>query len=509
MYRNPFAQRSSNRALASLAALLIALAFLPVAPAREAAAAASASVEFDDNIQRVSSNGVRSIFPWSAIDANGNAHVAYYEQNNDRMMYSHNANGSWSNPAVVATGTGYAEPYLSHRSGILHLSYGRGNNIYYRRGTLSNNGASVSWGTPELIASNGKNFGGANWPDANGNVHFTWISNSCGQYNVYYRFRTANGQLSNVEAPRQECGTFQTSPRITVTDDGRAHIAFQRDGRGEIYHARRSTNGSWSSRNISNSPSWNSSNPSIAGAGNAVYASWGEGIASGNHDIYFARSQDGGDNWSNAVVISGGPEFAQEPSVAYSPGSRRIYVTWQDELGGGKGQPEVWFMEFDPLANNGSGEFGVADRVITRARESTLPIIAAGLNKFIITWQDKNTGDWEVLRNGGTIKAVGCEVDILTLNGGTPQTKNTTFGATAKARDCNPTRYQVAVDSQDTNQPTATWTAGAAGTQGFNVTIPNNLVGRCTHTVYVRLFSSINNQEIAGEWASADRKSVV
>jgi hypothetical protein len=501
MYQYPLAQRSQNRALTAFAALLIALAFLPVAPVREAAAVATSSVDFDDDIQRASAGGVRSIFPWTAIDANGNTHVVYHEQNNDRMVYVNNMNnGNWSSPFAIATSTGYGEPYLSHRGGILHVSYKRGNDIYYRRGTIS--GTNVSWETPQLIASDGKNFGGANWPDANGNVHFTWISDSCGEYNVFYRFRDGGGGLSGVQAPRSECGTFQTAPRITVTDDGRVHIVFQRDARGEIYHAVRSTGGSWSSVNISNS-STNSSNPFIVAGGNAVYAAWGEGIATGNHDVVFRRSVDGNTNsWSSIAQISNGPEFAQEPSLAYSAGSRRVYITWQDERGGAPGQPEIWFREYDPIAN----DFGEADRVANRGGASTLPIIAAGTNRFAITWQDRGSGEWEILRNGGTVKAVGCEVNQLVLNGGTAQTKNTTFGATVSARDCNPTRYQVSLNAQDENQPTATWTAGNGGTQGFNVTIPPGSIGLCTHTVHVRLFANVNNQEVAGEWTSATIK---
>ena len=60
MYRHPLVQRSQNRALAGLAALLVALAFLPVAPVREAAAVATSSVDFDDNIQRASAGEVAS-----------------------------------------------------------------------------------------------------------------------------------------------------------------------------------------------------------------------------------------------------------------------------------------------------------------------------------------------------------------------------------------------------------------------------------------------------------------
>lgn len=495
-----------RRAFGALVGLLLLPIFIPAMP-QIVQAALTGSVEFDDNIQRVSDDR-RSVNASVAVDVNGKTHVAYLQQaasgSEGIVLYVNNISGSFSAPRQIDGARNDAGPRIAFVGDALVFFYtDRNGDARYRRGTFVN--ATMTLGNSAVVDSDGnKSYVFGVVGDASGNTHFSWISNKCpgtAQYNVYYRKLESNQTFDPIEAPRQECDTYQNAPRLAVSDTGQVYMAFQRAARGDIYFARRDRANAWTTKNVSNSGSMNSLNPDIAADGTGgIFITWGEGIASGNHDILFVRSTDNGQNFSSIAQISNGPEYAQYPTIAYSKGAKRAYIAWQDNLGS-TSTADIFFREFDPA---GRGEFGVADRVVRNSGNSQEPSIATASNQLAIVWHNRaDNGNFEIQRNGGRVAgAVGqCAVASLTLANGAAQIGVTNFtGAVAITAGCTPTQYQIAYNNRDENAPRLTWPGGTSAT--LNFLIPPSDVSLCTQKVNVRLIQGTT----LGPWTEASIK---
>lgn len=472
MSNNHLLVRRIDRRVAVSLILLLLCAFIPISAAPVQAAGYPATIRWEDNGVKV--NDDASFFPWAAVDSNNRTHIAYVSDEGG-LRYINNVGGNFSGPQEVEKGLkGNRDPYhaLAISGNTLYVAYstvGAGEDIFFRRGTLQ--GASVTWEPKRQLSAGSKAFAAHVSVDKAGNAHFVWIENRCGKPNVYYRVRQANGQLGGIEGVRADC-TFQNRPQVTVTNDGKPHVVFQRDG--EIYYARRDASG-WSSQNLSRTGSTNSLNPTITNDGTALYMAWGEGIASGNHDVLFKRSQDGGQNWSNTIPLSNSPAVASFPHATWSESARRVYIVWADST---QDNQEIWSREFDPA----TGLTTDADRLTRLSNESAFPTIGAGPNKVDVVWRDKVSGDRKIYRVGGSISSAACTGSV-TLNGGAAETNNPALTATITPAGCTPTEMQIAVNTPITD---------ATPRQPFAASVPVALSGpsQCVNTVYVRLFAS-------------------
>ncbi len=280
---------------------------------------------------------------------------------------------------------------------------------------------------------------------------------------------------------------FQNLPQITVSG-GKPHLVFMSNN--DITYARLEPTG-WVNRNISGSPGSSSLNPTITSDGTAIYAAWDENI--NDHDIQFARSQDGGQNWSGIVSFSGPPtaSFASFPSAVYSPTSQRVYVAWADDnLVGGR-VTEIWYREFNPS----DGTTTEAKRLTITPGASSRPDIAVGLGVAGITWQERDNNVLQVYAIQGDI-AGGCG-GTLVLDGGKKQTKTNPVPAVITPSNCAPTQMQISVDS-----PPATNAPKVAYTSNFTVAVPTG--GCAAHTVYVKLYENENTGNAASATITVD-----
>ncbi|MEM8535492.1 MAG: hypothetical protein AAGF95_31970, partial [Chloroflexota bacterium] len=339
--------------------------------------------------------------------------------------------------------------------------------VYYRRGTPD--GANVNWGNAIQLSGGSKSFAAHVSVDNSGDAHVVWIENRCGEYEVFHREVFAEGNVSGITSPIGGC-SFHNRPQVTVTDDGKAHVVFQRER--EVYYARYDQGG-WVSQNISNTSGRNSLNPTITTDGEDLYVAWGEGIASGNHDVLFRRSIDGGENWSNIVAMSDGPEFASFPNLTWSESAQRAYIVWSDNAVNNR---EIWVREFDP-SNARTTE---ADKLTDLNDESTLPVIAAGPTRVDTSWQEKVDGPRRVYRWRGTTEENTCNGSLV-LEGGAESTRNTSVTVAIAPDNCQPEEMKLSVDEPITEE---------TQTQPYEVSVPVDIPSDdvCERTVYGQLF---------------------
>ena len=182
--------------------------------------------------------------------------------------------------------------------------------------------------------------------------------------------------------------------------------------------------------------------PQISSSSNSVYVVWQESVgnyASKNYDIFFMKSNDGGDTFGDPVNLSNNSGFSEHPQIAAV--GDNIYIAWVDDSSGerkvmfskspdsgktfsenivvaqntigphhvelaakGKNVYIVW-NGFDTEINNkvlfsksdDEGETFGELREIGKADAETYPKIAANADGYYITWDKKMDKDTEIL----------------------------------------------------------------------------------------------------------------
>jgi hypothetical protein len=347
----------------------------------------------------VSPRSERAIFPWVVVDGANKTHIVY-STDDGNLVYINNMSGGFGEPQVIERNIGAnREPFYALALGpnnTLHLAYallGGDHQIYYRQASLS--GATASWSQAQRIADGSKPFAAHLAVDGNNTAHLVWIDLNCGVYNVFYRARYADGNLSEISKPLGDC-VYQNRPQVAVTGDGKIHVVFQHDR--DIFYARLE-NGAWSAANLSNRPRSRSYNPTIATDGAELYVAWEEGV--NNHDVLFRRSANGGASWSETQGFSDSDSFATFPNLAYAPSARRVYAVWSDVKNFHNKNPYVVFSAYDPQTDTHSKP----QRLSTQDGASILPVVGAGPGVVSVVWQDRSRPDWRVYHIGGMIGA--------------------------------------------------------------------------------------------------------
>jgi hypothetical protein len=456
----------------------------PVALAQTPVIGGTVNFDREDRFEQLSPGSDKAAFPWAAIDQNGFSHVVWSQD--DGMYFRNGITGGITQ--LSRSSSIDREPVTALRSGpnnTLHLVYSKNRDstprIYYRQATIAGN--QVNWGTEELVGGSIKALGPTSAVDKAGNVHIVWIDQVGGNvYNAFYRVRFANGNYSDTSRPlpTASAASGQNRPQVAVTAEGAVHMSFT-NGR-DIFHGRLTANG-WVTQNISRSGSTNSANASIAAFGNGVYIAWGEGIASGNHDIQFRASFDGGLTFSDRVDISNSPQFAQNPNLFFVEATNRVYMVWNDDTGSTDGRAEVYFREFDPISRS----FGFADRITRTELTSERPNVAAGATRMNIVWQDRfgeGGNDLSVYHSPGTLIAANqpCEGTVQ-INANAPETNNPAVTLTFTSPNCQQVGFaKVGFDGP----PAADAPFQAVTNNTLAVTLPAGTA--CSRSVQVQLF---------------------
>jgi hypothetical protein len=182
--------------------------------------------------------------------------------------------------------------------------------------------------------------------------------------------------------------------------------------------------------------------PQVSSSSNSVYVVWQESVGSygsRNYDIFFKKSNDGGDTFGSPINLSNNSGFSEHPQIA-SVGNN-IYVVWVDDS---SGEREIMFCKssnsgktftnsivvsqnsmgpyhvelaaegesiyivwnsFDKEmgntillsnSNNSGNTFGEI-REIGIADKETFPKIAAYADEYYVAWDKKNNKDTEIL----------------------------------------------------------------------------------------------------------------
>ncbi|UCH93135.1 MAG: exo-alpha-sialidase [Candidatus Aminicenantes bacterium] len=203
---------------------------------------------------------------------------------------------------------------------------------YFIRSTDNGN----SWCQPVNISNNsGNSWSSTIAVDNAGNINAAWFDDTSGDWQIYFSRSTDNGVNWSQPVTIANINDFdgESSIPIAVDSAGNIYAAWYDDEEGptgeEIFFSRSTDNGNtWSQPvNISNNSEY-SENPAIAvDNADGINIVWSGATPDYNYDIYFSRSTDHGVNWNPPVNISNNPEYSTEPDFAIDSAGN-INVVW-------------------------------------------------------------------------------------------------------------------------------------------------------------------------------------
>ncbi len=126
--------------------------------------------------------------------------------------------------------------------------------------------------------------------------------------------------------------------------------------------------------------------PQVTVSGNKVYIVWVSHYT-GNDDIYFTRSSDGGATFGNIINLSNDPGDSYNPHLSIV--GNNVYVVWVDGTPGPYGNPDILFR----ASTNGGASFGPTINVSNNLGFSTEPEMAVSGNNIYIVWRDSTLGN--------------------------------------------------------------------------------------------------------------------
>lgn len=231
--------------------------------------------------------------------------------------------GSLQMPAVAADSAGNINVVCDNFSQLK-------SDIYFIRST----DAGSTWRNAVNISSNS---GYSEYPDIavdnTGNINVLWGDNTSGTSEIYFKRSNDGGTSWSQAVNISNNSGYSFQPDAIVDDSGNIDVAWYdtAPGNAEIFFSRSTGDGTnWSPAvNVSNSQA-TSIRPDIAvdDNGNIVVA-WMEAV-SGYWQVFFSRSTDDGDSWSQPKKISYLWGNSYSPYIAVD-NAGKINVVWEND----------------------------------------------------------------------------------------------------------------------------------------------------------------------------------
>ncbi len=219
-------------------------------------------------------------------------------------------------------------------------------------------------------------------------VHVVWDDQRDGNYEIFYK-RSTDGGLTWGADIQLTNSVYSYDPCITVSGSD-VHIVWQQEQNGyyEIYY-KRSLNGgeSWEADQRLTTNTSDSWNPSVALSGSVVRVVW-EDERQGNSEIYYKVSTNGGVTWNADMRLTNDPANSWNPTVAVS--GLDVHVTWYDDRNG-SGNWEIYYKR----STDGGLNWGMETRLTNNSHVSRYPCITVSGSVVHLVWHDDRDGNFE------------------------------------------------------------------------------------------------------------------
>jgi len=264
--------------------------------------------------------------------------------------------------------------------------------IYYR---MSTNGGANWAAVKRLTWSSGSSFRPSIAVDSSDNLHLAWQDEAPGNIEIYYKKSTNGGSSWTTKRLTWNSGS-SVRPEIAVDSSDNIHLVWRDDtsGNREIYY-KKSTNvgATWG---LTKRLTWNtglSIVPVIAtDSSNNIYVVWYDS-SPGNWELYNKKSTNGGGTWLGTRRLTWNSGSSLRPAVAVDSNGN-IHLVWEEES---TGNLEIFFKR----STNG-GSSWTTTRLSYNSGSSQYPALATDSSDNIhVVWKDSSPGYGEVYYKKG------------------------------------------------------------------------------------------------------------
>jgi hypothetical protein len=222
----------------------------------------------------------------------------------------------------------------------IHLGWSRqidtslNREIYYKN---SSDGGS-SWSTPQRLTWNSNS---SKYPnvvvDTNDYIHIVWEDVSFGKKEILYKKSTDVGTTWSALVRLTYNNNYSLIPCLAVDSEDHLRLAWAEStvsGSDDIYFKRSQDAGTtWSGPTRLTWSHTDCLNPDIAINSNKIIFIVWQDFNSGNDEIYFKKSNDGGLSWSILTRLTWNSGHSQQPDLAVDS-SDKIHLIWEDSTSG-------------------------------------------------------------------------------------------------------------------------------------------------------------------------------
>jgi len=222
------------------------------------------------------------------------------------------------------------------------------------------------------------------------NVYVVWSDETPGNTEIYFRKSTDGGATWQAAKRLTNNAGESGYPAIAVVYSNIYVVwgdSTPEDSVMAIYFMRSTDGGiTWQSAQRLTYTAKVSCFPAIAANYSKVYLVWWDDTP-GNREIYFRNSLDSGVTWQTAKRLTYNSEVSSAPHIVVSGPS--VYLTWFNAVSGNK---EIYFRK----SADGGITWKSAKRLTNNAGESYVPVLAVGGANVYVTWQDDTPGNKEI-----------------------------------------------------------------------------------------------------------------
>lgn len=284
---------------------------------------------------RLTNNSANSEAPSIAVSG-VNVYIVWFDNRNGNYdiyyKFSTNNGVSWSSDINLVNNSANSYfPSISASGQIVNLAwydYRHGDfnpEIYFKR---SSNGG-ITWGSDVRLTTDPNEDKFPSIVVSGNTSEVVWVDSRHGDWEIYLRRSSNSGANWNADIRLTNNSSTQWRPKVSLSGQF-IHVIWQdnRSGVGQTYYRRSTDGGNTLSPEINLSSSTASAkNTSIHSSGMIVHAVWDDN-RSGNDDIIYRRSTDGGATWGNIIHLTTNGSSSIAPDVVTL--GRTVHVSFMD-----------------------------------------------------------------------------------------------------------------------------------------------------------------------------------
>lgn len=281
----------------------------------------------------VSNNDGDSYYSVIAVEA-GTVYLAWQagEPGDWDIFFSKSTDGgaTWSAAVNVSNNVGVSvNPAMVVNAGTIHIAWLDGapgnNEIFFSKST----DGGVTWSPAVNVSNNTAQSGNPAIALDAGTICLAWHDETPGFPDIFFSKSTDGGATWSTAVNVSESSGGSYTPAIAV-DAGTIHLVWMDDtpGLADIFYSNSTDGGTtWSAPVNASNTEGSSEYPDIAIDAGTIHLTWHD-WTSGNYDVLYSKSTDGGATWSAAENVSNNVGDSQNPTIAARSGT--VYLAWDD-----------------------------------------------------------------------------------------------------------------------------------------------------------------------------------